>query len=281
MAYPGSVRIGGALLLALYSCNAVYGLEQTRLPDAPVDADCTLVTPDEDHDCIANDADNCPGIADSTQADADADGVGDVCDPRPMVAGDRMVTFQSFDDPASGQQQWHDMEQAGMWLFEAGQVRRDDVADLDSALEITEPVTLDAFTIQMAFRVDAIPASTVYRHYEILIDHPAGALSSGHTCIVSRVPSTAVGVADAQLLESYPSQEGNQGLIDDPPPGSTVIIELTRRADIDIRCALRIDDTIIALGKVPRSVAWPRTGYFSLYIRNVAISVLWTTLYTQ
>ena len=35
---------------------------------------------DDDGDSVANDADNCPAVANATQSDVDADGVGDACD---------------------------------------------------------------------------------------------------------------------------------------------------------------------------------------------------------
>jgi hypothetical protein len=39
--------------------------------------------PDSDNDGIPDDADNCPGEANSDQADSDLDLVGDICDPFP------------------------------------------------------------------------------------------------------------------------------------------------------------------------------------------------------
>ena len=43
----------------------------------PVD----VPVPDRDGDGIADGADNCPGVANASQADADGDGLGDACDP--------------------------------------------------------------------------------------------------------------------------------------------------------------------------------------------------------
>ena len=43
--------------------------------------------PDQDGDGVADDQDNCPGMANPTQIDTDGDGQGDLCDSCPLVAG--------------------------------------------------------------------------------------------------------------------------------------------------------------------------------------------------
>jgi hypothetical protein len=43
-------------------------------------------SPDVDNDGVLNEADNCPLVANPDQADADGDGLGDVCDPCPFDA---------------------------------------------------------------------------------------------------------------------------------------------------------------------------------------------------
>jgi len=45
-----------------------------------------LMTPDDDKDGIADPDDNCPGTANTDQADTDGDGLGDVCDNCPEVS---------------------------------------------------------------------------------------------------------------------------------------------------------------------------------------------------
>lgn len=51
---------------------------------------------DEDGDGIGDACDKCPPYPDPAQDDADGDGVGDPCDPAPQVAGESWVTFEGF-----------------------------------------------------------------------------------------------------------------------------------------------------------------------------------------
>lgn len=50
---------------------------------------------DEDGDSFPDACDVCPTVPDPTQPDGDKDGVGDVCDPRPLISGDYIQVFDS------------------------------------------------------------------------------------------------------------------------------------------------------------------------------------------
>jgi Tol biopolymer transport system component len=60
-------------------------------PDRDSDGRPDCVDPDDDNDGVADGSDNCPLVANASQADADHDGVGDACDPTPLP--DRTIVF--------------------------------------------------------------------------------------------------------------------------------------------------------------------------------------------
>ncbi|RKQ90571.1 thrombospondin type 3 repeat-containing protein [Solirubrobacter pauli] len=68
--------------LAVYAVD-VYGAADNRSParaDFVVDAPPPPPNPDRDNDGVPDTADNCPDVANSDQADADKDGVGNACE---------------------------------------------------------------------------------------------------------------------------------------------------------------------------------------------------------
>ena len=108
-AHPVSV-----LLVAATGCNQVYGLEQTMLADGFVDA---LDLNDEDGDGLNNSLDNCPGITNGNQADADGDHVGDVCDINMTNPIDRIAATYFFNDPPNDAKRF---ASATGWEFRSG-----------------------------------------------------------------------------------------------------------------------------------------------------------------
>jgi len=60
-------------------------------PDGDRDGRPDCVDPDDDNDGVADGSDNCPQVANASQADADHDGVGDACDPTTLP--DRTIVF--------------------------------------------------------------------------------------------------------------------------------------------------------------------------------------------
>jgi len=90
-------------LLGVSACDQAFGLNSvTFIPDAAPPMKL-LEDPngDYDGDGILNGMDKCPLLAGlGTSSDQDGDGVGDLCDPHPTQAGDCLVLFDDFGDPA-------------------------------------------------------------------------------------------------------------------------------------------------------------------------------------
>lgn len=101
------------------SCEEPTGCIVTQLPDATVcDDGAACSTPDLceagvcvaagngdlDADAICQDEDNCPGIANPGQEDADQDGLGAICDPDELgMTIDRIALKSAIKGPGSGQ----------------------------------------------------------------------------------------------------------------------------------------------------------------------------------
>ena len=119
---------------------------------------------DLDGDGIANAVDNCPSVANPTQAnedgdafgdrcdpcpvtadntDIDGDGVGDDCDPNPTVGGDQIAVFEGFADglPAGWISQ-------GTWTADSGDAVV--TSGVDTVVYLTAPVSNARGTVMAA-----------------------------------------------------------------------------------------------------------------------------------
>jgi hypothetical protein len=123
------VRLLGLYLcvaVALVACNQVYELEPTVLESFDRDGDgiddavdnCPDVANanqnDEDHDVVGDRCDNCPLARNTDQSEhGDSDGIGDACDPRPVVPGDCLILVDTLLDAAAFSAHWKILAEPG------------------------------------------------------------------------------------------------------------------------------------------------------------------------
>jgi hypothetical protein len=77
-------------------------------------------TVNEDGDARTDECDNCPLDVNDDQVDADKDGIGDVCDPHPSYAVEKLAYFEGFntDLPTAG------VPFSGSWVVSGGLLRQ-------------------------------------------------------------------------------------------------------------------------------------------------------------
>lgn len=289
------MSVGRILLpvIAAAGCNRAFDLEETALRDAMPDVNCATVMPDEDSDCVADDADNCPGIPNTDQIDQDRDGVGDACDPRLGRAGDTILLFDGFNDPAMSKQRWRDVEttQPNQFVFEPGRVRQMGITDSFSVLQSTTPIDHDEVTVELGF--DLVDwASAMYPRVWVVSDTKLNDTDGNHCemddddaaagptpqmLLLLRewnvaLPNPNTG-GDATQTKFYPST-------DRPLP---LVLTLRRStSDGELECELRYGFHRASPGTIVRSPtsAWPSDRYVDIFMRYAQVDIKWVTLYT-
>jgi hypothetical protein len=130
--------------------------------DAGQDSGCigSIPSHDEDGDGVLDGCDNCPSVPNADQTDQReiaaglaADGVGDACDPRPSLAGDAIVLFDSFVS-VQIDTQWS--VYAGTWQSRADTLVETATSDSQQIDRITFPSGSD-YLVETRFTLDALP----------------------------------------------------------------------------------------------------------------------------
>jgi hypothetical protein len=119
----------------------------------------TPSTHDEDGDGIVDECDNCPSMDNANQADigevnagGTADGVGDVCDPRPTAGGDSIFLFDGLNF-TSLPGEWSNIG-AGNWTALGGSVRPNGT-EPGQELARSFPSSLSNYLAETAFTFNA------------------------------------------------------------------------------------------------------------------------------
>lgn len=111
---------------------------------------------DHDTDARGDACDVCPHLPD-TGSDADADGVGDGCDPHPIDNGDHIALFEGFYDPIT----WPTVIGGPSWQVQAGALHQ---TQTNGPAQVVRGATaLGAVFIDARLRVNALSSNAQMR----------------------------------------------------------------------------------------------------------------------
>lgn len=274
-------------------CDSVFG--GNYVPDAFV---CTKPGPDEldeDGDCIDDAVDNCPGTSNLDQRDreevdygAAADGVGDACDPHPTLAGDVLVEFDGFDDPAASQIAWQDADIPASWMYQPGAIAHGDLTSAGSYLMRVDPVVdSPELVVEIAFEFHAWETIglDVYPRVRLVIDDDPATPQRGLYCAVEAERDG--GRRDELVLgDSAPNPFGGIG-------GATrsnipvlkgthaMRLRIHREADL-LACVAVVDGVATAIPVHERlpAISWPTTRSIGFHANRVDLRLDWVAIYS-
>jgi hypothetical protein len=248
-----------------------------------IDVDCAKLA-DIDGDCIADEADNCPGVANAHQDDSDGDGVGDLCDQHPMAKGDRIVFFTAFGDPTADQAMWKDLGGHPIWSFNAGSVEHDDTMDGVGALQYVGGSIDDAtsVTIEASWTLGTFASDNSGSRVGVMLDTPFDSYV-GHYCFYTPYNSSTIPLDSVQTEDTA----GQGRTLDLPvePSGANMVLRMTREGDA-LTCRVIHDsgmvDSVPLLPRCdPTCNTWPTGGYVGLVSPNASGTAHYVIVYAS
>jgi len=269
-----------ALVVALCGCDRVLGLDTVRIPaDATADVNCAALV-DFDHDCVADDVDNCPADPNTDQADSgDGDGVGDVCDPHPRRAGDSIQFFTSFRDPAAERLAWMPVK-LSQWTFLPGAAAHSDDTDAVGLIQRTTADKGAGFTLEAGFTFHSFATIDDESRLAVWIDQTLGA-EDGQGCWPtpfnnngSTTDLDSLNLQEEQELGGVTRRTDLTALV----AGDTVVVRLTR----DLRhltCIATVDGSLAALDTLTTTVPWRTGGHIALEVPRAIADVTYVVAY--
>lgn len=235
-------------------------------------------SPDEDGDCIADDVDNCPGIANANQdAISEPDtlrGAGDVCDPDSAVVGHAVKRFTGFGVPDAERPQWEPVQ---TWHFDEGQLTKF-VMSNGGAVKFLEVDDDDDLTVEASFVFHAWDMMAADVRLGILIDSPIGS-EGGETCWLAPLLWRVY----VQERTEDSTQSNNAKAVDIPPvpEGAHVTLQFRReRAAGRVHCIATIDGATSDVSTVA-SGPWLTGQHIGLQAKNLLADALYVTVYAR
>lgn len=264
------------LVLALIvnsGCNVLFQLEHVGVPAPEPDA-AGCGTPDEDGDCVGDDVDVCPGLADASQSDdGDADGVGNVCDPNRAVAH-RIAHFTGFGDPAAAMAAWATLGTS--WTFEPGSAVHPSVT-AGGELQYTSIDDAPEVAVETGFTFDAWEVvDTSVPRLGVWIDSSTLG-TDGHACVLTSYSSVS-GQDTLSLTDATGAARAAD--VAEIQPGARVVLVFDRARTPDtLRCRLLVDEHEVASVTYPATNPWPVSGRVGVTASHASASVRYVAVY--
>ena len=275
-AAPDGAVVDGAVVdaRALDAPLADAPLVDARLVDAPlVDAGCTSGH-DEDGDAIPDACDNCPHLANQTQANIDGDALGDACDPRPTVPTRARVAFDAGGTAAALGRGWTGVRGRGGGAGDGVQVGLSTTVG-----RMTRPVTIPSggtggVFVEIGFNLSQVQAPS----YLSVFAPVAADFASGNGCgirqeLISPQPTLISQTATSATAFSNTTLATYEGTLTPPVVG---VIRLEHRDD-----ATTCTGTIGAVSHTGDATFPGAIDHVGLVTRGLAGVIRYAIVYTD